>query len=251
MDTGQFILDQDSSLLTTFNSPFRRYHFLQLPFGLVCSQDIFQKKDGSDPQRMPRMYQNCRQHHCTWLHWGRTWCLPTRSHANCPQIQLGVQPTEDTHEGPIHQFLWMPIWCQWCPPRPWKGWCCTHLTSTHQHHWASRNLRSSHIPKSLLSWSVYLDHPSMRAAQEGHRFQLELHIWHHFWVDQGSCCQWHHLRYFDPSLPMTIQVDASQVGLGAALLQNGKPIAFASKALTKTECWYTNRERERGASCCL
>ena len=28
----------------TFNSPFGRYGFLQLPFGLVCSQDIFQKK---------------------------------------------------------------------------------------------------------------------------------------------------------------------------------------------------------------
>ena len=38
------ILDQDSSLLTSFNSPFSRYCFLQLPFGLVCSQDIFQKK---------------------------------------------------------------------------------------------------------------------------------------------------------------------------------------------------------------
>ena len=38
------VLDQDSSLLMTFNSPFRRYHFLQLPFGLICSQDIFQKK---------------------------------------------------------------------------------------------------------------------------------------------------------------------------------------------------------------
>ena len=44
------------------------------------------------------------------------------------------------------------------------------------------------------------------------------------------------LRYLDPSLPVTIQVDASQVGLGAALLQNGKPVSFASKALTKTEC---------------
>ena len=44
------------------------------------------------------------------------------------------------------------------------------------------------------------------------------------------------LRYFDPSLPVTIQVDASQVGLGATLLQNGKPIAFASKALTETKC---------------
>ena len=50
------------------------------------------------------------------------------------------------------------------------------------------------------------------------------------------------LRYFDPSLPVTIQVDASQVG--AALLQNGKPIAFASKALTKTERRYANIERE-------
>ena len=52
------------------------------------------------------------------------------------------------------------------------------------------------------------------------------------------------LWYFDPSLPMTIQLDASQVGLGAALLQNGKPIAFASKAITKTECRYANIERE-------
>ena len=38
------VLDQDSSLLTTFNSPFGRYQFLCLPFGLVCSQDISQKK---------------------------------------------------------------------------------------------------------------------------------------------------------------------------------------------------------------
>ena len=28
----------------TFNSPVGRYHFLQLPFSLICSQDIFQKK---------------------------------------------------------------------------------------------------------------------------------------------------------------------------------------------------------------
>ena len=41
------------------------------------------------------------------------------------------------------------------------------------------------------------------------------------------------LRYFNPLLPVIIQVNAWQVGLGAALLQNGKPMAFASKALTK------------------
>ena len=41
------------------------------------------------------------------------------------------------------------------------------------------------------------------------------------------------LRYFDPSLPVTIQVDASQVVLGAALLQNGKPIALPSRPSLK------------------
>ena len=38
------VLDEESSLLMTFNSPFGRYCFLHLPFGLVCSQDIFQKR---------------------------------------------------------------------------------------------------------------------------------------------------------------------------------------------------------------
>ena len=52
------------------------------------------------------------------------------------------------------------------------------------------------------------------------------------------------LQYFGRSLPMTIQVDASQVSLGAALLQNHKPMAFASKAPTETKCHYTNIERE-------
>ena len=37
-------LDKQISLLTTFNTAFGRYRFLCLPFGLVSSQDIFQKK---------------------------------------------------------------------------------------------------------------------------------------------------------------------------------------------------------------
>ena len=52
------------------------------------------------------------------------------------------------------------------------------------------------------------------------------------------------LRYFDSRKPIVIQVDASQKGLGAALLQDGHPIAFASKALTPTEQRYANIERE-------
>ena len=37
-------LDQESSFLTTFNTPFGRYRYLRLPMGIRSSQDIFQRK---------------------------------------------------------------------------------------------------------------------------------------------------------------------------------------------------------------
>ena len=37
-------LSHDSSLLTTFNTPFGRYRYLRLPFGLKSSQDEFQRR---------------------------------------------------------------------------------------------------------------------------------------------------------------------------------------------------------------
>ena len=43
---------------------------------------------------------------------------------------------------------------------------------------------------------------------------------------------------------MSLQVDTSNEGLGAVLLQEGKPIAFVSKALTETEQRYANIERQ-------
>ena len=52
------------------------------------------------------------------------------------------------------------------------------------------------------------------------------------------------LNYYDPSSPLAIQCDARQKGLGAALLQKQKPVAYASRALTDTETWYAQIEKE-------
>ena len=52
------------------------------------------------------------------------------------------------------------------------------------------------------------------------------------------------LQYSDPKKPVVLQVDASQVGLGAALLQDSKVIAYASKSLTSAETRCTNSEHE-------
>lgn len=37
-------MSEHSSYLTTFNTPYGRYRYLRLPFGLICSQDEFQRK---------------------------------------------------------------------------------------------------------------------------------------------------------------------------------------------------------------
>ncbi len=43
---------------------------------------------------------------------------------------------------------------------------------------------------------------------------------------------------------LTLQVDASQFGLGATLMQTGKPVAYASKSLTSSEIQYAQIEKE-------
>ena len=43
------------------------------------------------------------------------------------------------------------------------------------------------------------------------------------------------LAYYDPHKEMVLQTDASTKGLGACLMQQGKLVYFASKALTKTQ----------------
>ena len=59
-----------------------------------------------------------------------------------------------------------------------------------------------------------------------------------------SVCKDTTLHYFNVQKPVTIQVNASGKGLGAALLHEGCPVAFASKALTPTEQQYANIEFE-------
>ena len=52
------------------------------------------------------------------------------------------------------------------------------------------------------------------------------------------------LRYYDVHEEVTLQCDASQFGLGAALLQQGQPVAFASRALSPAETRYAQIEKE-------
>ena len=52
------------------------------------------------------------------------------------------------------------------------------------------------------------------------------------------------IPYFDVKAETALQMDAFKKGLGACIIQKGKVVCYASRALTKTEQNYQNLERE-------
>ena len=52
------------------------------------------------------------------------------------------------------------------------------------------------------------------------------------------------LAYFENDKETVLNVDASSTGLGGVVLQEGKPVAYGSRTLTKCEQRYANIERE-------
>lgn len=52
------------------------------------------------------------------------------------------------------------------------------------------------------------------------------------------------LAYYDVTKPVTLTVDSSSKGLGAAILQHGQPVAFGSCALNATQQKYAQIEKE-------
>ena len=55
------------------------------------------------------------------------------------------------------------------------------------------------------------------------------------------------LRFYDVNESVTLSVDVSSTGLGAVILQNDQPVAFASKAFTETQMRYAQIEKEMSA----
>ena len=57
------------------------------------------------------------------------------------------------------------------------------------------------------------------------------------------------LAHYDPEKDNLIQSDASLQGIGCVLIQDSRPVCYASRSLTKTESRYSNIERELLAAC--
>lgn len=237
-------LDEESSLLTTFNSPFGRYKFLRLPFGLSVSQDIFQKRMDQILEHCPGV-EGITDDVCVL---GKTVEEHNKNLINLMEVAKKHGLVFNSKKCFIAQEKITFFGLEWSSdgvqPDPAK---CDNIKSK-----ASPENKSD--LQTFLGMIQYMS-PFIPNLSERTTALREL-------LKKGVVWQWcesheriyqqlkddiHHqlkLSYFDPSKNTVLEVDSSLNGLGAALLQEGKPVAFASKSLSDTEKRYANIERE-------
>lgn len=237
-------LHEDSQMLTTFRTPFGRYCWTRLPFGLNVSQDIFQSRMDDMLEGLPGVASiaddiavcgKTRSEHDDNLvrvmdraaEYGL--CMNSSKCAIAkPEItffgnrysKVGILPdpakvkdlrkmaTPESKED-VQRFLGL----------------MTYL-SPYIPHFANQSQPLRDLMKADVPFLWEADH---QTCFEKLRIQVPL--------DKA-------LAFYDTTKPLTLEVDASMKGLGAALTQEDRIIAFASKSLTQTQANYSNIERE-------
>ena len=115
-------LDLQSSLLTTFNTPWGKFRWLRLPFGLKVASDVFQERLDKVLRLLDRSPWNCRWHPNTWKDWDWARCKTAHSIWDCKTEQHNSQPKENAVQVYRLQVLWSQTNRQRSQSRSGKDW---------------------------------------------------------------------------------------------------------------------------------
>lgn len=243
-------LDEESSMLTTFQTPIGRYRWLRLPFGLAVSSEIFQKRlhmalEGIDGivcvaddiliYGVGNNHELAVQDHDKKLLKLLEKCREKGIKLNRKKVEL--RKTEIS-------FLGHKVTGEGLKADPQKVEAIRMMKApTNVVEVQRLSGMVNYLGKFLPHLSEVME-PIRRLTCKGVEWEWSLEQEEAFKKVKDLIMSAPVLQYFDPNLDLVIQCDASQKGLGAALLQNGKPIAYASRALTDVETRYAQIEKE-------
>ncbi|KAL8620857.1 hypothetical protein ACOMHN_047028 [Nucella lapillus] len=237
-------LDKDSQLLTTFQSPFGRYCFQRLPFGLSVSQDIFQLKMDQILDQVEGaagitddivVYAKSDEEHEKILR--NLMDVAEKNGLMFNSEKCDIKANSIT-------FFGMQYTADGVLPDPDKVTDLKNMSTP----------TSKREVQEFLGFITYLspfienlaDKSSVLRAllKEDAAFLWEAHHEECFQKLKETISEGSTLQYFDTQTVPTLQVDASIKGLGASITQGGLPVAYASKSLSDTETRYACIERE-------
>uniref|UniRef100_A0A0A9Y5C8 RNA-directed DNA polymerase n=1 Tax=Lygus hesperus TaxID=30085 RepID=A0A0A9Y5C8_LYGHE len=243
------VLDKDSAKLCTFSSPFGNYCFNRLPFGLSVSPEIFTKK-------VQEVFSGLKG---VIIYFDDAIVFGSTLEEHNRHLQSFLERAR------THNVRFNSQKCQFCQEAvEFVGLKVSRMgvSMTTKHVDAIKNLAVPQSKKDLkhfLGLVKYL-HRFLPHASELTTSLRELAkdqcTWEWKQEHQTEFLRLKELltsapmlRYFDPSVNVVIQADASQFGLGACLLQEGQPICFASRVMNQFEKNYSQIEKELLAIC--
>lgn len=239
----QIPLDHESSLLTTFSTPSGRYRFLRMPYGISSASDVFQRTMEQLFGDLPCEIivddiliggRNKKEHDRNLrLVLDRAREIGLR--LNIKKCRFGVR--EVSYVG--HVFTSNGL-----QPDPAKVSAITNMPPPED------------VPaiQRFLGMVTYLAKfvPNLSEVAAPLR-ELTHNNVHWCWMDhhnkafnniKDKIANAPTLKYFDVHKPITVTCDASKFGLGAACLQDGTPVAYASRTMSDTEQRYAQIEKE-------
>ena len=238
------VLDENSSLLTTFATPWGRYRWKRLPFGLKVSSEIFQKRlhqtlEGLDGVRCVAddiiVWGSDEVEHNTRLHKLLKRCHDVGIVLNKEKCKFGVKEIV---------FLGHIVSSAGLKPDPSKIEAILEMSAPTSKDDIDRlrgmvNYLARYLPKlaDVMQPLNELSHKNVAwtwdaVHDEAYRKLKEL-------LTKAPV-----LTYYDQSKELVVHTDASAQGLGAVMMQGGKPIAYASRALREAELRYSVIEKE-------
>ena len=237
-------LDLRSSLLTTFNTPWGKYRWLRMPFGLKVSGDVFQERLDRVLRLVPgvlRITDDIVVHGATEnTHDGTVLVLCETARLN----NLSLNSKKMQFKSTDCRFFRHRLTPDGIKVDPKKIEAIRQMDPP-------QNVASLQSFNGMVNYLKKfspvlseLSEPLRRLCKSGVKWTWESEQQNAFEAMKRGIMTLLVLAYFDKAKKHTIQCNASKKGLGAVLLQESKPIMYVSRALTETEQRYSNIEIE-------
>ena len=240
----QLKLDEPSSKMCTFNSPFGRYRFLRLPFGVSVAPEVYQAKMTElfgDIQGVEIMMDDL-------LIWGENEeqhdCRLKSVLDVCRERNLKLNRSKLAYKTKAVKYIGHILTESGIKPDPDKVKAIQEMPPPQNKAGISTFLGMVNYLCKFLPHLSSLTKPLREVLRKESLFIWDEQLQSCFDLIKNTLSNDATLSYFDVSKEVTLSADASKDGLGACLTQNSKPIAYASKSLTDTQKRYAQIEKE-------
>lgn len=240
----QVPLDPNSINLCVFGTPFGRYQFMRMPFGIKSAPEVFQRKNfevfGDLPGVQVYFDDIIVPGRTEQEHDGRLEAVLERA----LKYNIKFNPNKIQFKQPTVKFMG-------------QVFCAEGVRTDEGYIQAVVDMEEPTCREEVLRFlgmvryvGKFIPNLSKESAPLRELTRLDVK-WKWGTEQQNSfnrlktqLCQAPVLAFYDHNLPIQIYADASKDGLGACLMQNEHPVAFASRSLNEHEVRYAQIEKE-------